>query len=290
MLKARPPAGRRRPGAVARAPDGAGLGAGAGEQDRTHPRDGGKLFIHGKPAQSDLADAASARLGDETADLSDRAAKPACSRIRSYPTTRSRWPRSAPAVTAAISSPATTAATCASRTTGPRATPTAAPAARYAAARAGELRQHGDRSPARWRHQCGPGKESRRGLRDRNGRQNLHRLRPLLSVRSWRPAGPHDRSRRLLCGGRQRRSVAAAARVSSRSRRTATRCFNIRIRRCRSSPPPTMPPSISSRPCCRVSWRAAPRVRSAACRRTSPARPARPKTRSTDGSSALPTT
>ena len=69
------------------------------------------------------------------------------------------------------------------------------------------------------------------------------------------------------------------------------RSTNIRKCRCsRRSAPPTASASISSRPCCRAWWRAAPRAPSAACRPMSPARPAPPRTRSTAGSSASPTT
>ena len=66
---------RRSPGAIARAADRAGRGAGAGEQDRPHPRNGRGLFLPAEPAQSDRADAAPARLGDQAADLSHRAAE-----------------------------------------------------------------------------------------------------------------------------------------------------------------------------------------------------------------------
>jgi penicillin-binding protein 1A len=61
-------------------------------------------------------------------------------------------------------------------------------------------------------------------------------------------------------------------------------------RRRRASPRSTASPSISSSPCCRACWRAAPRARSVISRLTSPARPAPRRTRTMPGSSASPTT
>ena len=57
-------------GAIARAADGAGRGARAGEQDRPYPRHGRELFLSVEPAQPHLADAAPARLGDQADHLS----------------------------------------------------------------------------------------------------------------------------------------------------------------------------------------------------------------------------
>ena len=63
------------PGATARAADGAGRSAGAGEQDRPHPRHGRELLLSPQPAQSHVADAAPAGLGDQAGDLSHGAAE-----------------------------------------------------------------------------------------------------------------------------------------------------------------------------------------------------------------------
>ena len=52
-----------------------GRGAGAREQDRPHPRHGGRLFLSAEPAQPHLADAAPARFGDQAAHLSHGAAE-----------------------------------------------------------------------------------------------------------------------------------------------------------------------------------------------------------------------
>src|SRR5215470_915179 len=80
------------------------------------------------------------------------------------------------------------------------------------AAGARKFHQRGDRASARRRDQRQPGEESRLRLRHGGRRENLFRMRALLSLRAWRAAGPHDRSRRVLCGGRQRGRAAAAAR------------------------------------------------------------------------------
>ena len=65
----------QRPGATARAADGAGRDAGAGEQDRPHPRHGRELLLSPQSAQSHVADPASAGLGDQAGDLSHGAAE-----------------------------------------------------------------------------------------------------------------------------------------------------------------------------------------------------------------------
>ena len=75
------------PGATARAADGAGRDAGAGEQDRPHPRHGRELLLSPQSAQSHVADPASAGLGDQAGDLSHGAAEgPAAEHPRLRPT------------------------------------------------------------------------------------------------------------------------------------------------------------------------------------------------------------
>ena len=197
------PRRRRRPCGIARAADRARRGLGAGEQDRPHSGDGRQLFVWLEPAQSHLADAAPARFGDEAAHLFDGAAigtaaqhagarrsdhaRPGRLRWRRQqhdrPRTRRRHARGIFLV----------AAQCRRRHRRPV----------HDAARAGEFGQRRDRSPARRRHQRRPGKKPRRSLRHGRRGENLQRLRPLLSVRAWRAAGAHDRSRRLLRRGRQ---------------------------------------------------------------------------------------
>ena len=64
-----------RAGRAARAPDGAGRGGGAGEQDRPHPRHGRRLLLSAEPAQPRHPGAAPAGLRDQAAELSRGAAQ-----------------------------------------------------------------------------------------------------------------------------------------------------------------------------------------------------------------------
>ena len=63
----------RRSSAIAYTPDSARGGSCAGEQVRTHPRDGGKFLVRLEPAQPNRTDPAPARFGDETTHLFDGA-------------------------------------------------------------------------------------------------------------------------------------------------------------------------------------------------------------------------
>ena len=194
----------QRPGATARAADGAGRNAGAGEQDRPHPRHGRQLLLSPESAQSHIADAAPARLGDQAGDLSHGAAEgPAAEHPhprRAAHAAADRQPlrrlRSG-IITRIISQRARRGLLDAAQLRLHRGRPL------HVAARPGEFDQHRHRPPARRRHRNRPGKEPRRHLRDRGGGEDLRRLRPLLSVRARRAAGAHDRSRRLLRRRRQ---------------------------------------------------------------------------------------
>ena len=73
---------------------GAGRGGGAGEQDRPHPRDGRRLLLSAEPAQPHHAGAAPARLVDQAAHLSRRAAPGPAAQHAGAATSRSRCRRS----------------------------------------------------------------------------------------------------------------------------------------------------------------------------------------------------
>ena len=81
-----------------------------------------------------------------------------------------------------------------------------------AAQGAGEFAQSRHRASARRRHRGQARAEPRSPVRAGAGDEHLPRLRALLSVRARRPAGAADRSRRLLCGHRQRGRAPGPAR------------------------------------------------------------------------------
>ncbi len=73
---------RTRARRAAHPPDRAGRGAGAGEQDRAHPRHGRRLLLSAEPAQPRHAGAPPAGLVAQAADLSRRARTRGCSPTR----------------------------------------------------------------------------------------------------------------------------------------------------------------------------------------------------------------
>ena len=88
----------RRARRTAGAPDGAGCGGGAGEQDRPHPRHERRLLLSAEPAQSGEPGHASARLGDQAAELSRRARQGSATQYAGdgrtdHAAAHRRWPR-----------------------------------------------------------------------------------------------------------------------------------------------------------------------------------------------------
>ena len=284
--------GRRRVGAVARAADGAGRGAGSRKQDRAHPRHGRRVFLSAEPAQPRLADAASARLGDQAADLSDGAAIGLAAKhfgarradhVAADRQRRQRQPRA---------SSAPTSVWRASRIIGRRAMPTITPAASS---------------------RCGAGWK----IRSTSSPRGFWTAASMPSLRKASTAFAPPPSRRkstkiasaiypFVLGAQPVRMIDLAAfyaavanegalpqphSASSRSRPTATPSINIPTRRCLAD--------RRRRPCVVLSAqnhlagcggaRHGARDRRA-CRLMSPARPAPPRIRSTAGSSALPMT
>ncbi len=88
--------GQARRGGPARAPDVQGRRR-PREQDRTHPRDDGRLLLCAEPSRPQHAGAAPAGIDLQAAHVSGGARAAACSRTRWFGTRRSRWLRSAAA-------------------------------------------------------------------------------------------------------------------------------------------------------------------------------------------------
>ena len=262
---------------AARASGGAGHGGRAGEQDRPHPRHDRRLLLSAEPAQPRDPGGAPAGLRHQAAELSGGArqgpaAQYAGARRADHAAADRRRPR-------------------------PRAGLLDAEELRRRrrrdadlAPRAGEFAQSGDRASARRRHREDARKRASTGC----ARSRWKRRSTANACATIRSCSAPSRCGRSISRPSMRRSptkACARSRTSSnRSSATASSSIaTIRNRRSRSARS-TAPPSISSRPCCRACWRAAPRARSPGLRPTSPARPAPPTTRTTPGSSASPTT
>ena len=234
--RARGREGRGKSGGARRAagaPHGAGHGGGPGEQDRAHPRDGGRLLLSAEPAQSRHPGRAPAGLRDQAAELSRRAGQG----LAAQHADRGRADHAAAHRRPALAT---------SRLLDAEELRRQLRRHLDLAPRAGELTQSGHRAPSRRRHREHAGSKSQAAVRSRAGGPDLSRVRALLSVRARRPAGAADRSCRILCGDRERGDTARPL------------CGGIhRARRRSHLPPPThhafrsipstMPPSISSR-------------------------------------------
>src|SRR5580704_9260933 len=158
------------------------------EQDRPHSRDGGRLLLRRESAQSHRPDAPPARLDREAARLSRGPARRAAaqhdhSRRAGHAAADPGRPREGLLVAAQLRR----------RLMGRR----------HAAPRAGEFAQPRDRRAARRRHRLDTGAEPRPRVRARRGSAALRAVPALLSDRARRPAGAHDRSRRVLRRDRQ---------------------------------------------------------------------------------------
>ncbi len=190
-----------RPGRAAGAPGGAGRRDHARQQDRRHPRHGGRLLLSAEPAQPRHPVAAPARLRAQAADLSRGAAAAACSPTRWCATSRSRCRRSAVRQRAR------------SRLLDAEELPTAAAAASLT------LRRGAGEFAATW-SPCNlldggidsePEPEPRPRLRPRaSRRRSISDCVRLLSLRSRRPAGAAHRHGGVLRRDRQRRPASRA--------------------------------------------------------------------------------
>ena len=161
----------------------------------------------------------------------------------------------------------------------------------HPAARAGELEEPRHRAASRRRHRGRPGARAFARLRTRARGPTLCRMRAPLSVRARRAAGAAGRSRRVLCGGRERRRAADAA--CDRDDR-GERPHRLRAQGRRpwsGSAPPTAAAFFQLKSILQGVRRARHRASlRGPLRPMSPARPAPPTTRTTPGSSASPTT
>ena len=178
--------------------DRAGHGGGAGEQDRPHPRDVGRLLLSAEPAQPRHPVAAPARLGDQAAELSGGARQGPAAEYAGAWTSRSRCRRSA------------------AGRRGDHWTPK-----NYDGGGGGTLTLRraleNSRNLATVRLLDGGIEKKPEASLDRLcalalEAEDLSRMRALLSVRARRAAGAADRSRGLLCGDRERGHASRAAR------------------------------------------------------------------------------